>query len=86
VIVDNDLCVHCAACVGICPTNDIFLYGTSRIVFERSCSECGLCAVLCPVGAIAANPGAPLPPAMRPRHGSAGSSSHRRDAPPAQDR
>lgn len=64
-IVDDERCVHCAACVGICPTNDIFLHGASRIVFLDSCTECGLCAVICPVGAIAGSPGAPTPPALR---------------------
>ncbi|MEO8481104.1 MAG: 4Fe-4S binding protein [Acidobacteriota bacterium] len=68
-IVDNDVCVHCGACVGICPTNDIFLKGTSTVVFLPSCTQCGLCAVICPVGAIVGDPGKPVPPAMRPKAG-----------------
>jgi len=55
VIVDNNLCLHCGACVGTCPSNAIFLRGTSRIVFTTACSRCGLCTIVCPVGAIDAN-------------------------------
>lgn len=50
--VKNQICLHCGACVGACPTNSIFLHGTSTIEFLPSCTECGLCVVVCPVGAI----------------------------------
>ncbi len=66
-IVDNNVCLHCGACIGICPPNAMFLHETSTIVFLPHCTECGLCAVVCPVGAIDGSPGAPVPPAMRPR-------------------
>ena len=55
-IVDNDICLHCGACVGVCPTNSIFLFGTSTIAFLASCTECATCSKVCPVGAIDANP------------------------------
>jgi MinD superfamily P-loop ATPase len=64
-IVDNDVCVYCGACIGICPPNAMFLYETETIVFLPHCTECGLCAVVCPVGAIDGNPGEPTLPAMR---------------------
>ena len=51
-IVDNNICLHCGACVGTCPSNAIFLQETSTIVFLPGCSECGLCVTVCPVGAI----------------------------------
>jgi ferredoxin len=56
VIVDNNICLHCGACVGICPPNSIFLYETSTIVFLPSCTECGHCVNVCPVGAIDFDP------------------------------
>lgn len=55
-IVDNNICLHCGACVGVCPTNSIFLFGTSTIAFLASCTECVLCTTVCPVGAIDADP------------------------------
>ena len=53
----NQICLHCGACVGVCPTNSIFLHETSAIEFLPSCTECGVCAVVCPVGAILAASG-----------------------------
>ncbi|MBI4361655.1 MAG: 4Fe-4S binding protein [Euryarchaeota archaeon] len=64
-IVDNNVCLHCGACIGICPPNAMFLYETSTIVFLPHCTECGLCAQVCPVGAIDGTPGEPTPPALR---------------------
>jgi ferredoxin len=52
VIVNNQICLHCGACVGSCPTNSIFLHETSTIEFLPTCTECELCVVVCPVGAI----------------------------------
>jgi Fe-S-cluster-containing hydrogenase component 2 len=46
------ICMHCAACAGSCPTNSIFLHETSAVEFMPTCTECGLCMMVCPVGAI----------------------------------
>lgn len=50
--VDNSVCLHCGACVGICPPNALFLHETETIEFLDNCTECGLCVWVCPVGAI----------------------------------
>lgn len=50
--VDNNVCLHCGACVGICPPNALFLHETETIEFLDNCTECGLCVWVCPVGAI----------------------------------
>ncbi len=50
--VANQICLHCGACVGSCPTNSIFLHETAYIEFLDTCIECGLCVLVCPVGAI----------------------------------
>ena len=50
--VDNQLCLHCGTCVGSCPANSLFLYETARIEIMDTCTECELCAFVCPVGAI----------------------------------
>jgi NAD-dependent dihydropyrimidine dehydrogenase PreA subunit len=54
VVVDNDICLHCGACVGTCPSNSLFLH-ESAIAFLPSCTECGVCVLVCPVGAIDAD-------------------------------
>lgn len=50
--VDNNVCLHCGACVGICPPNALFLHETETIEFLDNCTDCGLCVWVCPVGAI----------------------------------
>lgn len=49
--VDKEICMHCGACVGACPTNAIFLHETF-IEFNQDCINCKLCIKVCPVGAI----------------------------------
>lgn len=49
--VDDMLCMHCGACVGVCPTNAIFL-NEVYITFNEDCTQCGMCVRVCPVGAI----------------------------------
>lgn len=49
--VDKMLCMHCGACVGVCPVNAVFLYET-LIEFSDACTNCTLCIKACPVGAI----------------------------------
>jgi len=53
---DKLLCLHCAACVGTCPTNSIFLYETF-LTFDDRCTQCGMCVRVCGVGAIDYPPG-----------------------------
>jgi NAD-dependent dihydropyrimidine dehydrogenase PreA subunit len=51
-IVNDQLCLHCGACVGSCPTNSIFLHETASVEFLSTCIECELCVIVCPVGSI----------------------------------
>ena len=58
VVVDEDICVLCALCVGVCPPNAMELMMT-RLVVLPNCTDCGWCVPYCPVGAISG--GRPLP-------------------------
>jgi len=55
--VDIDKCMHCAACVGSCPQNAIFLREV-LIEFNDDCNLCKRCVKTCPVGAISLMEGA----------------------------
>jgi NAD-dependent dihydropyrimidine dehydrogenase PreA subunit len=57
VFVNNHICLHCAACVGACPANSMFLHETFAVEILPTCTECGLCVIVCPVGAIIGRPG-----------------------------
>ncbi len=55
IIVDQELCIGCGACVNLCPeifelTND----GKSKVIIEKVCGKCDYEAAMnsCPVGAI----------------------------------
>ena len=50
--IDAWLCHACGACVGICPTNALFLFDLTLRVNQDRCSQCGTCARACPVGAL----------------------------------
>ena len=51
---EDDLCVHCGACTGLCPTNALYLTpGTMEVAFDvRKCVACGMCGLACPFGAM----------------------------------
>lgn len=57
IVVDEDLCVHCGLCTGVCPTRALTLDGeTQRLTFSRSrCIVCEQCVPTCPVQAISTN-------------------------------
>jgi ferredoxin len=50
--IDAWLCHACGACVGICPTNALFLFDMTLRVNDELCSQCGQCVKTCPVGAL----------------------------------
>jgi len=52
--VDAEICLHCGACVGLCPVNAITLHDT-HIEINDDCIECGQCVKGCPVGAMSAD-------------------------------
>lgn len=50
--VDKNLCVHCLACIKLCPSIS-WDSGTAQVVVnEVSCKGCGICGSVCPAGAI----------------------------------
>ncbi|MEO1068151.1 MAG: NIL domain-containing protein [Cyanobacteria bacterium J06638_6] len=57
IVVDQDLCVHCGLCTGVCPTHALTLDSeTYRLTFARSrCIVCEQCVPTCPVQAITTN-------------------------------
>lgn len=57
VVVDQDVCVDCGLCTGVCPTEALTLDSQSlRLTFTRSrCIVCEQCIPTCPVQAISTN-------------------------------
>jgi ferredoxin len=57
ILIDEDLCVHCGLCTGVCPTKALTLDPqTYQLVFHRSrCIMCEQCIPTCPVQAISTN-------------------------------
>ncbi|KCZ72308.1 coenzyme F420-reducing hydrogenase, beta subunit [Candidatus Methanoperedens nitroreducens] len=47
-VVDNNLCVRCGTCVGVCPLNAITLNDRNYPVKNSSCTGCGHCIEVCP--------------------------------------
>ncbi len=51
--VDQDACLGCGACSGVCPTESINLNGDGKAECNGdTCIDCGACVGTCPVGAI----------------------------------
>jgi ferredoxin len=57
ILIDEDTCVHCGLCTGVCPTEALTLNPeTFRLTFTRSrCIVCEQCIPTCPVQAISTN-------------------------------
>jgi ferredoxin len=57
ILIDEDSCVHCGLCTGICPTEALTLEPSSfKLTFTRSrCIVCEQCIPTCPVQAISTN-------------------------------
>ena len=53
VTVNADLCIGCAACVGVCPVGALSMNDEEKSQCdEGSCIECGACTSVCPAEAI----------------------------------
>lgn len=57
IVIDDDICVHCGLCTGVCPTEALSLdRQTFKLNFTRSrCIVCEQCIPTCPVQAITTN-------------------------------
>ncbi|MEL7501377.1 MAG: NIL domain-containing protein [Cyanobacteria bacterium J06554_6] len=57
ILIDEDLCVHCGLCTGVCPTESLSLDPeTFKLNFTRAkCIVCEQCIPTCPVQAISTN-------------------------------
>jgi ferredoxin len=51
---EEELCVHCGACTGLCPTSAlVILPPEMRVAFDvEKCVACGMCGLVCPFGAM----------------------------------
>jgi len=53
IIRDDDECVHCGACIGICPVSVFSFEPDWRVAMDESkCIQCGTCVTACPHGAL----------------------------------
>jgi ferredoxin len=57
ILIDEDICVDCGLCTGVCPTEALTLNPQNfRLTFTRSrCIVCEQCIPTCPVQAISTN-------------------------------
>ncbi|MEM8810407.1 MAG: NIL domain-containing protein [Cyanobacteria bacterium P01_G01_bin.38] len=57
ILIDEDVCVHCGLCTGVCPTQALTLDPkTFQLNFARArCIVCEQCIPTCPVQAISTN-------------------------------
>ena len=56
ILIDQDTCVDCGLCTGVCPTEALTLNPDFRLTFTRSrCIVCEQCVSTCPVQAISTN-------------------------------
>ncbi len=51
---EEDLCVHCGACTGLCPTEALSVQrpGMKTVFDVEKCVACGICGLACPFGAM----------------------------------
>jgi len=53
IVKDEDKCVHCGACLSICPVEVFSIDSDRRVVADTTkCIQCGVCVKVCPVGAL----------------------------------
>ncbi len=57
VSVEVDGCIHCGACISVCPVRAIRMTPSFEVSFDRDkCIACKVCVSVCPVKAIKAPP------------------------------
>ncbi len=50
--VKKDVCIGCAHCMSVCPTQAIRIHEGKANIYNNSCVDCGRCYTVCPVSAI----------------------------------
>ncbi len=50
--IDNDTCIHCGLCSENCQYHALVNLPKEVLFLERLCHGCGVCSIVCPVGAI----------------------------------
>ncbi|BAQ61677.1 4Fe-4S ferredoxin [Geminocystis sp. NIES-3708] len=57
IAIDEEICVHCGLCTGVCPTESLTLNPSSyKLQFrQQTCIVCEQCIPTCPVQAITTN-------------------------------
>lgn len=55
-VIDQNLCLSCGACVAVCPPDSLFLRDIHLTVDHTICTRCDRCAAICPVHALALVP------------------------------
>ncbi|MHC4660902.1 MAG: ATP-binding protein [Planctomycetota bacterium] len=51
-VIDAFKCNGCAICVKFCPPQVMGLIKKKAVIIDRMCEECGICADVCPIGAV----------------------------------
>ncbi len=50
---DEERCVHCGACISICPVDVFSVAEDMKVVVEaEKCIRCGVCVAVCPLSAL----------------------------------
>ncbi len=51
---EEERCVHCGACTGLCPTAALSIAPPDmKVIFDvQKCVACGMCGLVCPFGAM----------------------------------
>ena len=53
---DENACMHCGACTGVCPSDALILDDDAKLCFDESkCVACEVCIKTCPVSAMHIN-------------------------------
>ncbi|MBK9123318.1 MAG: 4Fe-4S binding protein [Chloroflexi bacterium] len=55
-VIDQDLCYSCGACVAVCPPDALFLHDIRLTVDQDVCTDCDRCVAMCPVHALSLVP------------------------------
>lgn len=51
-LINQEKCINCSKCVASCNFNALANTGNEILLFDKICHSCGLCKLVCPVGAI----------------------------------